>query len=69
MCLPAPSAATILISKRKELGILVCNANYAPDSVADFTIMMMLMCLRQYKQAFGAAMSMIFPWQDWKEEI
>ena len=36
----------------KELGILVCNANYAPDSVADFTIMMMLMCLRQYKQAF-----------------
>ena len=53
----------------KELGILVCNANYAPDSVADFTIMMMLMCLRQYKQAFGAAMSMIFPWQDWKEEI
>ena len=36
----------------RELGILVCNANYAPDSVADFTIMMMLMCLRQYKQAF-----------------
>lgn len=36
----------------KELGIRVCNANYAPDSVADFTIMMMLMCLRQYKQAF-----------------
>ena len=36
----------------KELGILVCNASYAPDAVADFTIMMMLMCLRQYKQAF-----------------
>ena len=36
----------------RELGILVCNANYAPDSVADFTVMMMLMCLRQYKQAF-----------------
>ena len=36
----------------KELGILVCNASYAPDAVADFTIMMILMCLRQYKQAF-----------------
>ncbi len=36
----------------KKLGILVCNASYAPDAVADFTIMMMLMCLRQYKQAF-----------------
>ena len=51
--LPAPLAVTILILEAaKGLGILVCNANYAPDSVADFTIMMMLMCLRQYKQAF-----------------
>ena len=53
----------------KELGILVCNANYAPDSVADFTIMMMLMCLRQYKQAFWRGYVNDFPWQDWKEEI
>jgi D-lactate dehydrogenase len=29
----------------------VCNAAYAPNGVADFTIMMMLMCLRHYKQA------------------
>lgn len=35
----------------KKLGIHVCNASYAPNGVADFTIMMMLMCLRQYKQA------------------
>ena len=42
----------IYLEAAKELGILVCNASYAPDAVADFTIMMMLMCLRQYKQAF-----------------
>ena len=35
----------------EKLGIHVCNASYAPNGVADFTIMMMLMCLRQYKQA------------------
>ena len=40
------------LNAAKELGIHVCNANYAPDGVADFTIMMILMCLRQYKQAF-----------------
>lgn len=35
----------------KELGIRVCNANYPPNGVADFTVMMILMCLRHYKQA------------------
>ena len=40
------------LNAAKELGFHVCNANYAPDGVADFTIMMILMCLRQYKQAF-----------------
>jgi D-lactate dehydrogenase len=35
----------------KKLGIRVCNASYAPNGVADFTVMMMLMCLRHYKQA------------------
>ena len=35
----------------KSLGIRVCNARYAPNGVADFTVMMILMCLRQYKQA------------------
>ena len=33
----------------KELGIKVCNAAYPPNGVADFTVMMILMCLRQYK--------------------
>jgi len=35
----------------EELGIHVCNACYPPNGVADFTVMMILMCLRQYKQA------------------
>ena len=34
-----------------SLGIRVCNAAYAPNGVADFTVMMILMCLRHYKQA------------------
>lgn len=32
-------------------GIQVCNASYPPSGVADFTLMLMLMCLRNYKQA------------------
>lgn len=39
------------IDYAKKLGIRVCNARYAPNGVADFTVMMMLMCLRHYKQA------------------
>lgn len=39
------------VAYAKKIGIQVCNARYAPDGVADFTIMMILMCLRQYKQA------------------
>lgn len=35
----------------KKLGIRVCNAAYDPNGVADFTVMMILMCLRHYKQA------------------
>ncbi len=35
----------------KSLGMRVCNAAYDPDGVADFTVMLMLMCLRHYKQA------------------
>lgn len=34
-----------------DLGLQVCNASYPPNGVADFTVMMILMCLRQYKQA------------------
>ena len=36
----------------KEIGIKVCNSRYAPNGVADFTVMLMLMSIRQYKQAF-----------------
>ena len=36
----------------KEIGIKVCNSRYAPNGVADFTVMLILMCIRQYKQAF-----------------
>ena len=39
------------IETARELGIKVCNASYPPNGVADFTVMMMLMCIRQYKQA------------------
>lgn len=35
----------------EELGIKVCNANYPPSGVAEYTVMMILMCLRHYKQA------------------
>lgn len=41
----------INVEYAKSLGIRVCNARYAPNGVADFTVMMILMCLRQYKQA------------------
>ena len=39
------------VAYAKSIGIHVCNASYEPDGVSDFTIMMMLMCLRNYKQA------------------
>lgn len=39
------------IGYAKKINIRVCNASYAPNGVADFTIMLMLMCLRNYKQA------------------
>lgn len=39
----------------KELGIKISNAAYGPDGVADFTIMLMLMSLRKYKQAMFRA--------------
>lgn len=39
----------------KEIGLRVSNAAYAPNGVADYTIMLMLMCLRNYKQALYRA--------------
>ncbi len=35
----------------KSLGIRVSRAYYDPHGVADYTVMLMLMCLRHYKQA------------------
>lgn len=40
----------------KELGITVKNANYPPNGVADFAVMLILLCLRQYKQALWRGM-------------
>lgn len=37
------------ITAAKELGIGIGNATYAPDSVADYTIMLMLMSIRKIK--------------------
>ena len=39
------------LAHAKELGIRVCSASYAPNGVADFAVMLILMCLRHYKQA------------------
>ena len=39
------------IEYAKQIGIHVCNARYDPHGVADYTIMMILLCLRNYKQA------------------
>ena len=35
----------------RSIGLRVCNARYDPNGVADFTVMLILMCLRHYKQA------------------
>lgn len=38
------------LAAAERLGIAVSNSSYAPDSVADFTLMLMLVALRKYKQ-------------------
>lgn len=35
----------------EALGLRVCGARYAPNGVAEFTVMLMLMCIRNCKQA------------------
>ena len=35
----------------RRLGIRVCNVSYGPESVADYTIMLLLLLLRNYKPA------------------
>ena len=37
------------VAYARSIGMRVCNANYAPNGVADFTVMMMLLVLRHYK--------------------
>lgn len=41
------------LKKAKELGIHVGNATYSPNSVADYTIMLMLMAIRKVKLIMG----------------
>ena len=38
------------LAAAERLGVRVSNATYAPDSVADFTLMLVLVALRKYKQ-------------------
>ena len=45
------------LRRARELGIRVCNASYAPNGVADFAVMLMLMCLRNYKMALWRSQS------------
>lgn len=39
------------VPNAKEIGLKVCNANYPPKGVAEFTVMLMLLTLRNYKPA------------------
>lgn len=39
------------IAYAKKIGLRVCNVHYSPNGVADFTTMLMLMCIRNYKQS------------------
>lgn len=43
------------LKKCKELGIQVGNAVYGPEGVADYTVMLMLMCLRKMKRIMQRA--------------
>lgn len=43
------------LNAAKNNGIHICNGYYAPDGVAEYTIMLMLMALRNYKQALYRA--------------
>ena len=39
------------LNAAKSNGVHVCNGYYAPDGVAEYTVMLILMSLRNYKQA------------------
>ena len=70
MFLPGPSAVTISTwNAAKELGIHGLQRELCAGWRGRFTIMMILMCLRQYKQAFWRGYVNDFSWQDCREEI
>lgn len=39
------------LASARELGISVCNTNYGAEGVADYTVMLLLLLLRNYKPA------------------
>lgn len=39
------------LNSARDLGIRVCHSGYAPNGVADYTVMLMLLVLRHYKPA------------------
>ncbi len=39
------------VAYAKKIGLAVCNAQYEPNGVAEYTVMLMLLCLRHYKAA------------------
>ena len=39
----------------RTIGLKVCNSNYAPNGVADYTVMLILLSLRKYKPALWRA--------------
>ncbi|MCD8047169.1 MAG: D-isomer specific 2-hydroxyacid dehydrogenase family protein [Clostridiales bacterium] len=39
------------LAHAKKIGLPVCNAYYDPNGVAEYTVMLMLLCLRHYKAA------------------
>ncbi len=39
------------INYAKSIGLHVCNTQYGPNGVADYTVMMILLCLRHYKSS------------------
>lgn len=43
------------LAAAKALGITICNAGYDPDAVADYTVMLMLMALRNEKRILQRA--------------
>lgn len=45
----------IAIAHAAKAGIRVSNVSYGPDGVADYTVMLILMCLRKCKQAVRRA--------------